>query len=240
MSIRKLFNTISKNTFPKDLHSVFSKDVNDCYFYGMNGQFIKASIVINLLRELPFDYFVETGTNTGATSFLIASQCRQKVLTTEINPKFYYKARRNLFPYLILNKVRTSFKDSPSFLAETMKRGLIRNPFIYLDAHWEEELPLRDEINLILKGLTDFVIMIDDFSVPFDKGFRADPTYGITLNFDYIRDILVGKKLKVYFPGYSSQLETGSKCGWILLASVNNALKIEKIVPASLIKTFDE
>jgi hypothetical protein len=44
--------------------------------------------------------------------------------------------------------------------------------FFYLDAHWNEDLPLAEEIDLIFSRSPCAVVMIDDFEVPGDPGFR--------------------------------------------------------------------
>jgi len=51
-----------------------------------------------------------------------------------------------------------------------LKRGDSRaGPVLfYLDAHWEADLPLYEELVLIFGRCSDAIVMIDDFSVPFD------------------------------------------------------------------------
>ena len=48
--------------------------------------------------------------------------------------------------------------------------------FIYLDAHWEEDLPLAEELAVIARATTRCIVMIDDFQVPGD-GYAYD-NYG--------------------------------------------------------------
>ena len=46
-------------------------------------------------------------------------------------------------------------------------------PFIYLDAHWNDDLPLPEEIDIIAKDLRNFFIFVDDFQQP-DAGYGFD------------------------------------------------------------------
>jgi len=46
--------------------------------------------------------------------------------------------------------------------------------FFYLDAHWEESLPPREELDLIIREFKQFVVMIDDFEIPNDPGYGFD------------------------------------------------------------------
>jgi hypothetical protein len=46
--------------------------------------------------------------------------------------------------------------------------------FFHLDAHWEGDLPLQEEIEIILGRFPNFLIMIDDFRVPGDSGYGFD------------------------------------------------------------------
>jgi hypothetical protein len=44
----------------------------------------------------------------------------------------------------------------------------------YLDAHWEEYLPLRDELQLIYNNFPRAVVLVDDFKVDDDLGYGFD------------------------------------------------------------------
>ena len=61
--------------------------------------------------------------------------------------------------------------------------------FFYLDAHWEDDLPLLEEIEVIFSHRDRATIMIDDFCVPgTDYGFD-DYGAGKTLNLAYLRAV---------------------------------------------------
>lgn len=234
--VKCLIKTYSKSYFPDDLNVLLNqKDFPDDFF-GMNQNFIRASIVLQLIKTLSIDAFVETGTNKGATSMLISFQTNLPIFTCEINEQLFKFAKRNLF--FFSNRIKLFNENSPKFLETILSLKIFNSPFIYLDAHWEKYLPLRDELSVILKNLSNILILIDDFRIPDVTGFSYDTYNGQTLELDYIRDILKVRKddLNLFFPSYASSKETGYKSGWILISSDFYKEKILNIVPSSLLK----
>jgi hypothetical protein len=76
---------------------------------------------------------------------------------------------------------------------------------VYLDAHWYDYLPLRDELTT-LREWQNTVVMIDDFKVPSDDRFGWD-------KYDDEREICLqhiegsfGDRA-VYFPSYPATQE---------------------------------
>jgi hypothetical protein len=49
-----------------------------------------------------------------------------------------------------------------------------RTILFYLDAHWNDDLPLEEELELIFSVHPHAVVMIDDFQVPDDPGYQFD------------------------------------------------------------------
>lgn len=96
--------------------------------------------------------------------------------------------------------------SSEKFLKKAIDNGLISDMdscFFFLDAHWDEYWPLRDEIREILR-LKRSVIAIDDFVVP----FRPLHLFGVYNNkacgWYYIRDLFRGYKTAIYYPKRSN------------------------------------
>jgi hypothetical protein len=83
----------------------------------------------------------------------------------------------------------------------------------YLDAHWLDHLPLRDEIELIVANFSSAAIVIDDFEVPDDPGYGFD-NYGTDkrLSLDYLLQAST-PPLAIYFPRARSEQETGARRG---------------------------
>ena len=96
--------------------------------------------------------------------------------------------------------------------------GNDRPTLFYLDAHWENHLPLKDELQIIFEHAQQFLILIDDFCVPHDAGYGYD-NYGDgkSLELAYLRP-LSQYRFAVFFPTAPSVLETGYRRGCVVLA----------------------
>jgi hypothetical protein len=92
--------------------------------------------------------------------------------------------------------------------------------FIYLDAHWYDDLPLRDECEIILSSKVESVIMIDDFEVPGDAGYGCDD-YGVgkRLSLEYLRPLDDDYYYSIFFPNCKSAKETGARRGCAVIAT---------------------
>ena len=99
--------------------------------------------------------------------------------------------------------------------------------FIYLDAHWYEDLPLEEEIEIICSSFKDYVIMVDDFEVPGDRGYGYDD-YGKSKSLTLKQFSRVFKRhdLVALFPSVPSSEESGYKRGCVVL--VKGRAMIEK------------
>jgi hypothetical protein len=171
------------------------------------------------LRSSPVKAFIETGTFRGETSFLVAVQTDLPIYTCDLNPEYHCFAKDVLTGFD--DRVTMVLDDSPSFLRSLLVEHTIANPFFHLDAHWYKDIPLREELRtILLSGLEDFVIMIDDFKVPTDSGFGFDRYGEISMQWSYIADIVEAfSELAVFFPAFPSSIETGARRGIILIVS---------------------
>src|SRR5262249_13055811 len=90
--------------------------------------------------------------------------------------------------------------------------------FFYLDAHWEDALPLRAELEVILATWSDAIVMIDDFQVEGDAQYGFDD-YGDNkqLSLSYIKEIIDKFKPTLFFPSVSGRMESGARRGSIVL-----------------------
>src|SRR5206468_11787016 len=75
----------------------------------------------------------------------------------------------------------------------------------YLDAHWNADLPLAEEIDIIFSRCPSAVVMIDDFQVPSDAGYGYD-NYGPgkALVSGYIRPAISAHQLQAFYPSTPS------------------------------------
>jgi hypothetical protein len=232
----KLRNTISLQTFPRDLNVLYNWSDKTNVFFGMNHDFVRTSIILRLLETLGIDAFVETGTHLGRTCFLVASQTDLPIFTSEVNRKYMWAAR--WFLKCFGSRVHLSCMDSVQFLNGLLAHEQFRRPLFYLDAHWYSRLPLIEELGTILESVESFVIVIDDFRVPGDANFGFD-RYGKTVvEWKLIEQVLVdsGRHMVAYLPSYPSSLEVGDRRGWIVIASFDNERLLSEAVPIDLLK----
>ena len=186
---------------------------------GFNGQPARKRLYRALLEAFDFELMVETGTWTGDTTGYLAETSGVPVFSSEINYRFHSLARKRLvdFPSVSLH-----LSDSRRFLSELAANPDFarRRTFFYLDAHWYNDLPLREEIGIIADAWPEFVIMVDDFQVPGDDGYGYDDYGpGQALTIDYITGTMIDKGLAAFFPFASSHDETGyHKRGCVVIA----------------------
>ncbi len=176
-----------------------------------NLQEVRREMVERLVPLCGIVRFVETGTYVGNTTQYFA-KFNLPVITAESNPVHIEIAAERLRP---LQNVQLRAYDSVRALRELAQEPIdhAAPTLFYLDAHWQEHLPLRDELEIALGQFANAVVLIDDFQVPDDPGYGFD-SYGPgkTLNLEYL---LTAKTppLAIYFPSAPSQRETGVKRG---------------------------
>ncbi len=189
------------------------------YFYpwgsAMNGQTARLEVCRRCLTELAIEVVVETGTYRGVTTEWLAG-FEMPVHSIEIEPRFHHFARHRLRHH---PNVTLHLGDSPGVIGGELGASLEgRSVFAYLDAHWREHLPLKEEITALANLARDFVVLIDDFEVPGDPGYVFDdygPVGACTL--DFIAPALT-PDVAVYHPTTPSRNETGQRTGYVVLA----------------------
>jgi len=192
----------------------------------MNGQKYRQRILFDLLYCFPIKAIVETGTFRGTTTALFAATALP-VYTAEIHPRFFTYSRL----HFLFNRdvIHLHNQDSRSFLRALSKDRSIpkEDVFFYLDAHWGEDLPLREELEIIFSNWNRPLVMIDDFAVP-DSDYGFD-NYGpeTTLNLKYIEPIVSAHKLAVFFPAANPAEETGTKRGSVVLCAEMSGAEID-------------
>lgn len=183
----------------------------------LNGSATRAAVFQELLRRRAITAIVETGTFRGLTTEYFADT-GVPVHTSESNPRFWAYARAKL---RLRPNVQVFLGDSRQLL-----RQLIQDPampkdrvFFYLDAHWEKDLPLREEVDLIFRNWTRAIVMVDDFQVPDDPGYKFDDYgEGMRLALAYLEPV-ANLGISAFFPKLPGSQESGLKRGWAVLAA---------------------
>lgn len=184
---------------------------------GFNGQQNRKKIFMDLIKTIKFDALIETGTWFGNTAGFMHKAAKLPVFTCELNRCYYLVAKTRLAD---LPAITLDMGDSRQFLKSLAGGRLSRQVlFFYLDAHWNEDLPLKYEIEIITSKWEEFVIMIDDFKVPGDDGYGFD-NYGEgkSLTLETLAAQIRTHALRVFFPSTHSSKETGAKRGCVVLA----------------------
>jgi predicted O-methyltransferase YrrM len=141
--------------------------------YFFNGQKNRRRVFDAINREVPFENYIETGTFLGMTTDFLARTARKhaaQVYSCELNPRLFAIAGHTVGN---LANVHLHYGNSVEFLRSLSSRLSQAKNFVYLDAHWYDYLPLRDEL-ATLREWPNTVVMIDDFKVPSDDQFGWD------------------------------------------------------------------
>jgi hypothetical protein len=200
----------------KGLADYASRDHRKFYPWGfaMNGQTSRLEAVRQIIYASGITRIVETGTFRGTTTEWFA-QFGLPVETVEADERFFSFSKARLSKF---RNVELYLDSSVSFLADRVKNANISDRVLfYLDAHWENNLPLRDELQIIFANHVNAVILIDDFNVLDDVGYNYDnygPDRALTL--DYIARSNLPAHY-AFYPATPSNQETGMKSGWIVL-----------------------
>lgn len=176
------------------------------------------TIILEIL--INSDVFIETGSYMGKTIFFVGKNFPNlKCYSCEIDIKSFSIAYEQIEQ---LKNVKLDYKPSPDAVYNIKN---LYDPDIYdkkvcfwLDAHWHTD-PLYDEIKYITSNYKQFCIFVDDFTVPYDKGFHTDG-YDI----EKIKPYIMNKEtLKFYMPNYSSTDECckDNPCGYIVITNIN-------------------
>ena len=200
------------------------QDSKNIWGGAFNAQSFRQQIFLELIRTIKFSAIIETGTFHGDTTAFLCDVSNLPVYTVESNPSCYGYSKAR---FLINNKVKVHKGDSREFLRKSSKNHQFtkKQIFFYLDAHWNKNLPLREEIQIIFTNWCDAVVMIDDFKVPGDEGYGYDIyEEGVALQLEYLNP-LSNLKLHSFFPAEKSKCETGKKRGCVVLARAPEVIK---------------
>lgn len=196
----------------------FDSDIGTEFGGPLNGQIHRRAIFTDVTAAIGFNAVVETGTFRGVTTRYFAKQTNLPVFSVELEQRYFEYSKLSLRD---CQKVNLSLGDSRAFLNKLINDPTCpkENVFFYLDAHWNADLPLYDEIELIGDHWAKSVVMIDDFEVPDDPGYAFDDYGGgAKLSLEYIQPLLKDN-WSVFFPSAKSEEETGFKRGAVVLAA---------------------
>jgi hypothetical protein len=183
----------------------------------LNGQAFRRLMVEGIINACDLRTVIETGAYRGTTTEFFAERF-ERVWTIEHTPRYYWYTRLRMLRRSSVNVVRG---DSRAALLELARDSSITSAptLFYLDAHWDADLPLAEEIEIIAQHWRTWVAVIDDFKVPGDDGYGFD-TYGpnATLDAEYCSKIDVAG-LRLFYPALHSTFESGCRRGSAVLVN---------------------
>jgi hypothetical protein len=180
-----------------------------------NGQRHRAKMFEELQAAFHARTIVETGTYRGWTTDLFANDPGTHVYTVESDPWSYGYCRVR---FLRQTNVTPIWGDSRVALKKLSRIALSTPILFYLDAHWDADLPLAGELEIIFGNWPGAIVMIDDFKVERDDDYAFDD-YGCgnALCIDYLRPLLRKYDPLLYFPSATAAEETGARRGSVVL-----------------------
>jgi hypothetical protein len=176
-------------------------------------------VILKILEES--DVFIETGSFMGKTIYFVGKNFAQlKCYSCEVNTDYYNIAHEQVKD---LNNVKLDLMPSPYAvynIHENYDDDIYdKKTCFWLDAHWNTD-PLYDELKYITTNFKNFCIFVDDFTIPWDKGFWTDG-YDI----EKIKPYIINKdKLKFYMPNYPSNHECckdSNVSGYIVITNMD-------------------
>lgn len=181
-----------------------------------NNQNIRTNIFDKIVNTIKIDLIVETGTFRGTTTDYMSQKVACPIYSVELSMRYYTFSRLR---FKENNSIHVFNNDSRAFLRYLSSNEAWKDKtiFFYLDAHWNADLPLDEELNIIFSTWKNVIIMVDDFKVENDEGYKYDQYENISLDIKYIKPIY--KYNLYYFFPINSSHETGAKRGSIILTN---------------------
>ena len=200
-----------------------------------NRQEGRQAIFRAVIQAIDFQIILETGTYLGLTTAFMNHESGLPVRTTESNSRFYGFSKER---FKKIPGITGQYSDSRAFLRSALDEITSKDKpiFLYLDAHWNEDLPLLEEARIVFTKHPKSVLLIDDFKVPTDSGYGYDDYgNGNTLHLEYF-DPISDMGFKAFFPTLPSEKETGAKRGCVIL--VNDPELIETMRTLDVLQEY--
>jgi len=183
----------------------------------MNGQTARLEIARSIIEKYDMEQIIETGTFRGTTTEWFA-QFGIPVLSAEAQQRFAAFSRRRL-----AHRKNIQIECVSSTVALKRWIGMpeivSKRTLFYLDAHWQDHLPLSEELAIIDQHFSSWIAIVDDFKVPFDADYGFDDYgKGRVLDMDYLEKCKIQNSV-AFFPNVAGKWETGSKRGCVIIAA---------------------
>jgi len=201
--------------------------------HALNNDTTLKNTIQTLIQTYNIRTIIETGTFLGETTAYL-STLTPSVHTIEINPFYHSLARTNITKWINDNTITPTtpptlhYGPSSTILPDLIPT--LQPPILYyLDAHWEPEHPLLNELETIGRTDNNPIIIIHDFQVPntnlkYDfttSTFNIHGDSGQPLNLQYIQPYLPPIYKTGYNYTYNNQdTALGDKIGVIIITPI--------------------
>lgn len=188
----------------------------------MNGQRHRLQTTTNIIAGQHAKVIVETGTYRALTTKFLAG-FGVHVHTVEIDPRLHaYCAARLRHT----RNVTLHHGSSPEVLWRLANDDSVPKDraFFYLDAHWDQHIPLTDELAMIRRYWSESVVMVDDFAVPGDSYRWLDRGPGACLDETSLGAWWNDKRR--WYPQCPAHQEVGQNTGYVVLAQDDAAAEV--------------
>ncbi len=166
--------------------------------FPLNGDEYATTEFLKLKQKFGLKNAIETGTCLGYTTAFLGYHF-ENVRTVEISEQYLNIAKVNR-----LNNFKNAetFLGSSADLMKTMLNGMSDQTLIFLDAHWGNHCPLKDELSAIAETGIKPVIAIHDFYVPNHPELGYDSIDGQPFTYEWLEPLfekIYGKSYNFYF-----------------------------------------
>jgi len=148
-----------------------------------NADTFVADCFLGLKIAFEIDTIVETGTCLGYSTEWMAKNYKN-VITLEVVDKYFTIAKTNRL--LKHKNVKMVLGSSATMLYDLIK-GLTDKTMFFLDAHWQNSCPLKEELAQIAKAKLRPVIAIHDFKVPNRDDLGFDSYNGQEFTYEWLK-----------------------------------------------------
>jgi predicted O-methyltransferase YrrM len=190
-----------------------------------NGQEKRSDLFRGLLRLIDFGAIVETGTFRGSTTLFLHECSGLDVYSCELSDRYFFYASERLAGF---DGIHLCKGDSRTFLAQLGEDARLTEKivFFYLDAHWNADLPLVQELQLILQNFKSPIVMIDDFEVPHRDDYAFDDYGGnAILSLDILESVLTAD-MSLFYPAWPPAQDSNQQRGFVILAQGELAQRV--------------
>jgi len=146
-------------------------------------------IDVNRINE-KFNYttIIETGTHTGQSTIYLADRF-EKVYTCELYDEYFSQYDSLFANYSNIKVLKgSSIECLPKFFDEIGNDKFI----LYLDAHWIEDCPIYEELEIVAKYGYKPIILIHDFDCGFPKPEKDENGHPTTEGWQFNEFIING------------------------------------------------